>query len=171
MNNNESFLKDIYNKPNTGLKSSAKFYKYIKEKYPNRKITLKEIKDFIDKQVPNQLFKRVNNKNLYNKTIAYFVADTLQTDTLDFNTYKSQNKGLRYILVCIDVYSRKIGLRSLRNKSANEIVKVMKGIRDEITENGYTIKNIITDVGTEYKNKNFYDLFQDVQIFHKKQCI
>ena len=108
---------------------------------------------------------------MYNKTIAYFVADTLQTDTLDFNTYKSQNKGLRYILVCIDVYSRKIGLRSLRNKSANEIVKVMKGIRDEITENGYTIKNIITDLGTEYKNKKFYDLFQDVQIFHKKQCI
>ena len=61
---NEIFLKDLYKNPQTGLKSVQKFYKYIKEKYPNMKITLNEVKNFVDRQTPNQLFKQVNTKRL-----------------------------------------------------------------------------------------------------------
>ena len=43
----------------------------------------------------------------------------------------------------------------------------MEGINEDFTDNGYSINNIITDLGSEYKNQKFYDLFNDVNIFHK----
>ena len=49
--------------------------------------------------------------NLYNKIISDGVGDNVQIDTMDFNKYRSDNKGFRYILVLIDVYSRKVFLR------------------------------------------------------------
>ena len=113
---NTDFLIDIYLDPSIGLKSVNKMYIYLKTKHPNKNITKKELNDFLSKRKENQLFKQVKTDNLFNKTIAENVGYTLQIDTMDFNSYKSQNKGYRYILVCIDVYSRKVFLRALLDK-------------------------------------------------------
>ena len=167
--NKDQFLKEIYYNKEIGLKSPSKFYKFIKEKYPDKKYTVKEIKDFVESQKVNQVFQQVKNTERYNEIKAYFVGDVVNFDLMDMNYYKNYNKGYRFILVCIDVYSRRVFLRALMDKSAEETMKAIKDIEKEFLKKGYEIKNIICDNGKEFKNSLFFNHFKDIKdhIFFK----
>ena len=69
------FLDKIYNSPDVGYKSANKFYQYLRLKYPERKIDIKEVNDFLSMKRETQLFKPVNNDDLYNKIISNFVGE------------------------------------------------------------------------------------------------
>ena len=60
---NDTFLKKLYNNEEHGLKSAGKFYKFIKENYKDIKYTLKEIKEFVEGQKTDQVFKKISNKD------------------------------------------------------------------------------------------------------------
>ena len=164
----DDFLNDIYKRSDIGLKSRDKFYQYLQKNYKDKGITYDDVDNFLSKQKSEQLYKVVKNDGLYNKTISYGIGDCLQIDTMDLNPYKSQNKNYRYILVCIDVYSRRVFLRALLDKSADQVVKVCYDIKkDEFEKNGYKINSIITDLGKEYDNTKFKNLFDGVKLFRK----
>ncbi len=55
MNDNEEILKKLYYTPSIGFNSVSKFYKKLKER--GYEILLKEIKEFINKQLAEQFTK------------------------------------------------------------------------------------------------------------------
>ena len=122
MNYKEDFLYDLFKRGDIP-KSQQKLYQYIKKNYPNEKFTLKQIKEFFDKQETNQIFKPVKRDlNRFNEIKVYKVGN-LQMDIMDMNYYKKYNKNYRYILVVIDVYSRKCFLRAILDKSSEPVFK------------------------------------------------
>ena len=44
-----------------------------------------------------QLFKSVNNKNMYNQIVSNYIGESVQIDTMDFNAYKKDNKQFQII--------------------------------------------------------------------------
>lgn len=146
MNNN--FLEDIYINPSLGLKSKQKLYLYVKQNYKDKNITKEEIDDFINKQKPNQIFHPTNT-NKYNTIISRKLGE-INADIMDMNYFKTENKGLRYILFVCDVYSRRIFMRSIKDKSAEAVLKGFETIKDEYDRIGVKINNIVCDKGLEF---------------------
>ena len=64
--------------------------------------------------------------------------------------FSRQNKGMRYILTVIDVFSRYAFARPLPNKTPKEIVKAFKSI---FNSEKRVPKLIQTDQGTEFENR------------------
>lgn len=63
----------------------------------------------------------------------------------------SKNRGYKYLLVCVDGYTRYCMIRKLKSKNAKEVVEAMKSI---IKTYGAP-KHINCDYGTEFVNSTF----------------
>lgn len=86
-----------------------------------------------------------------------------QADLIDFQKLASYNDGYKYILIVIDVFSKRVFLRSLKNKSGAGIVSAFKDIFDEHPKLPFTIQS---DQGREFLNKPFQDLLKSKGIDH-----
>ncbi|GJS66991.1 retrovirus-related pol polyprotein from transposon TNT 1-94 [Tanacetum coccineum] len=75
--------------------------------------------------------------------------------------------GKKYILVIVDDYSRFTWVKFLRSKDETPevVIKFMKQIQVGLNK---TIRNIRTDNGTEFVNKDLTDYYERVGIFHQK---
>lgn len=160
---NTEFLKDLYRDDKIGLMSIDKLYKFIKLKYPSKKITKKEITEYLQSKKEHQVFKNQDNKNKYSTIRAYTIGGAVQGDLIDMNYYTKFNKGLRWILIVIDVFSRRIFLRSLKNKTGSAVLKVFENIEDEFKDKGYSIQSLMLDAGPEFKNKSFINHFKSLE--------
>ncbi|GJS22472.1 integrase, catalytic region, zinc finger, CCHC-type containing protein [Tanacetum coccineum] len=75
--------------------------------------------------------------------------------------------GKKYILVIIDDYSRFTWVKFLRSKdeTSEVVIKFLKQIQVGLNK---TVRNIRTDNGTEFVNKDFTYYYERVGIFHQK---
>ena len=76
-----------------------------------------------------------------------WIQEVLRKRTSGF--YK--NRGYKYVLVCIDGYSRYLMTRKLKSKSATEVTHAMK----DIIQTYGAPKHICADRGTEFENSIF----------------
>ncbi|GJT22471.1 retrovirus-related pol polyprotein from transposon TNT 1-94 [Tanacetum coccineum] len=75
--------------------------------------------------------------------------------------------GKKYILVIVDDYSRFTWVKFLRSKDETPkvVIKFLKQIQVGLNK---TIRNIRTDNGTKFVNKDLTDYYERVGIFHQK---
>ncbi|GJS09054.1 retrovirus-related pol polyprotein from transposon TNT 1-94 [Tanacetum coccineum] len=78
--------------------------------------------------------------------------------------------GKKYILVIVDDYSRFTWVKFLRSKyeTPEAVIKFLKQIQVGLNK---TVKNIRTDNGTEFVNKDLTDYYERVSIFHQKTVL
>ena len=120
------------------------------------KITLKEVKNWLTQQVaytrhskPTYVFPR--RKVLTLRIDECWASDLIQVDGL-----ASYNAGYQYILVNIDLFSKKIFLRKLRHKSKKEMEMAFRSIFQE--NGGKSPYRLWTDLGKEYTSLSaFYN--------------
>lgn len=77
------------------------------------------------------------------------IADTLQADLIEMQQFKNQNRGYRYILIVIDIFSKRAYAEPHEDKSAESVTEAMENIFNEV---GQPIKNLHTDDGKEFFN-------------------
>lgn len=77
------------------------------------------------------------------------IADTLQADLIDMQSFKKNNRGYRYILIVIDVFSKRAYAEPLKDKTAKSTTESMEKIFKQV---GERIKNLQTDDGKEFFN-------------------
>ncbi|GJZ85600.1 retrovirus-related pol polyprotein from transposon TNT 1-94 [Tanacetum coccineum] len=78
--------------------------------------------------------------------------------------------GKKYILVIVDDYSRFTWVKFLRSKDETPevVIKFLKQIQVGLNK---TVRNIHTDNGTEFVNKDLTDYYERVGIFHQKTVL
>lgn len=86
-----------------------------------------------------------------------------QMDLLEMIPYSIVNRGYRYILICIDVFSRFVRARPVRTKTGEEIAETIAEIFEE---DGKIPKYVQTDLGHEFYNAHVRRLFQRHNIVH-----
>ena len=69
------------------------------------------------------------------KTYSKGVADLYQIDLADVSSLSPFNDGMRYLLTCIDVFSKRAWAVPLRTKSGREVSEAFEGVLDERTCN------------------------------------
>ena len=87
-----------------------------------------------------------------------------QMDLADMQSHAKENDGYRYLLVCIDVFSKYVWVIPLKNKTGPALVTAFK----KILESGRKPQKIQTDEGTEFFNKHFKDLMkaEEIQLYN-----
>ena len=138
-----SLLDDLYEEYH--YPSASKLLSIAKKK--NLDLTKKQIDDFINQQDINQRYKQKEKKNL-----APIVTDRehedFQMDLLDFTKFGQKNKGLKWTLLVIDIFTRKGYARAIKSKEQENVLPALK----EIMTEGKPMPTVIsTDNGNEFK--------------------
>ena len=92
-----------------------------------------------------------------NRVIVGGIDQQWQMDLADMQTMQKYNDGYRYLLVCIDVFSKCF----FQNKTGPTLVQAFKVILRKP-------EKIMTDQGTEYLNKHFRALMkeEDIELYN-----
>ncbi|EGT43059.1 hypothetical protein CAEBREN_08616 [Caenorhabditis brenneri] len=136
--------------------SVSDVYKYLKPKfkklkYENVEKALEDLESFTLHR-PNQTrFPRL-------ATQAAGLFTDFQMDLADVSKYKSSNDGITFLLVVIDIYSRRLFVRPLKSKKG---VDVASGLQDVFKEIGSYPMIIYSDDGKEFYNTQVRTLLDD----------
>jgi hypothetical protein len=139
----EQLLKELYYNPLTGMQSADKLYK--KAKSINNNITLKLVNNFLKGEASAQITKEVKRNKNFNTIISPSLRNNYQMDIM-YLPNPSLNKNYKYLLTCIDVYSRYIFVEPLKLKSGEVIFEAIKKL---FSENGKPV-NLNLDLGKEF---------------------
>lgn len=102
------------------------------------------------------------------------LADLWQADLIEMIPYSSVNNGYKYILTVINAFSKYVYLEPLRNKTGKDVTIAMQKI---LSTASVKPRNLQTDNGSEFYNRQFQELMQKYKIrlysvyTTKKACI
>lgn len=167
------YLKNIHE----GLDSYAaysgidKLYKYVKDKNERPDISKKDVKHFLLQRdsytkhglIPRRFVRRPVKVARPGSILGSDIADL--TDSI-----AKHNDGFRYILIFMDLFSRKVSLIPLKNKTSGNVAKALDSY---LEESPYTFTHFFADEGQEYLGKapqKIYDKYNIVRynVFNRK---
>jgi hypothetical protein len=87
-----------------------------------------DVDRWFDEQLPYTLHKPTRVRYARNKTIIKSIDDQWQADLCDMQSKSRYNDGSTFILTCIDCFSKFAWAETLKQKTADEIIKAMERI-------------------------------------------
>ena len=116
------------------------------------------------KQDTYTLHKPIQRNFKRNRVIVGGIDQQWQIDLADMQSLRKFNDGYRYLLVCIDVFSKYAWMIPLKNKSGPSLVEAFK----VILSSGRKPEKIMTDQGTEFLNRHFRALMkeEDIELYN-----
>ena len=91
------------------------------------------------------------------------IDDQWQADLVDLSSLKKYNQPYRYLLTCIDIFSKFAWVVPMRDKTGHHMVQVFAKIFKERKP-----LNLQADDGTEFKNRMFQTKTGGVFLHHEK---
>lgn len=132
------------------------------------KVTRKQVSDFVKQQSERQVFRRPTKQT---KGGGHIVSNSpehdIQIDIMDMSRWSKWNKGIKYILVIIDVFTRKGYAYPLKKKAITNVVEAMK----EFFKNEFVPETIVSDSDRSFTGKAFQDLMRKHNIVHRTVAI
>ena len=124
---------------------------FIRElKNRNKNIEIKDVIDFLSNEETYTLHKNSQKKFTRNKIIVSGIDDTFQADLIDVSSIKEFNDDNRFILSCIDVFSKYAWAIPIKSKTAKDVLEAFK----EIFKDNRIPERLQTDEGNEFLNKS-----------------
>ena len=128
-----------------------------------REFPLYNVHEWLARQPTYTLHKPMRRKfptRKYRVSGAYML---WQIDLMEMIPYAKINQGYRYILTCIDVYTRYARALPIKTKDG---VTVAKALSKMLHESATTPKHIQSDLGKEFYNAHVQNLFKKFNINH-----
>ena len=154
----EAKIKEVYYNPTTGLISANKLYHKLKD----QGITLKQVQDFLKKQETSQRYKPITKEKVYFPITSFKPNQHLQIDLMDLSNISTTNSYFKYLLVSIDIFTRKAYVVPLKFKNTESVVEGMKRVI-----NYFKPEIITSDNGKEYTNKELRELLKQHNVEHR----
>ena len=157
----DDYLSSVYYDPKRpgGFGGAERLYKDVK-KEGKFAISCKEIKEWLMKQDTYTLHKPMRRHFKRNRVIVGSIDQQWQMDLADMQSMQKFNDEYRYLLVCIDVFSKYAWVVPLKDKTGPTLVEAFK----VILASGRKPEKIMTDQGTEFLNKHFRVLMKEEYI-------
>lgn len=80
------------------------------------------------RQIVEEIHRYARRNFERRKYTMHGINDTLQTDLIDMQQFKQANRGYRYILIVIDVFSKHAYAKPLKDKTAKNTTEAMENI-------------------------------------------
>ena len=158
----ERIIKEAYLDPSVGFNSAENLYRYLHPKHKN--IKLKDIKQWlsgVDSHTMSKTSIRKNRKG-HNRIPVMHIDELWDADLMDVQSHAKENKGIRYILIVIDAFSRFLWTRPLQSKKSDDIISAF----DDIWDKTDPPRRLRTDGGSEFTNKRVQAYFGQHNVFH-----
>ena len=120
-----------------------------------------DVDDWLMKQEPYTLHKRIVNKFQRRNTIASGPEVQFQADLLDVQNHSKDNDGNTFILTVIDVFSKKAWAIPLKNKGGREVAAALDAIFKDVAP-----LYLQTDKGKEFYNAQVASVLNKYNIVH-----
>lgn len=117
----------------------------------------------VKEQVVAEIHKPARKNYRRRKVIVTGLNDLIQADLVEMIPYGKFNKGFRYILVVINALSKFVWVEPVKRKTAQDVTAAMKKVL-HLMKN--MPKNLQTDNGREFYNREFNELMTKFQINH-----
>lgn len=120
------------------------------------------------RQVVEEIHRYARKNFPRRKFTMYGIADTLQADLIEMQPYKRENRGHRYILIAIDVFTKMAYAEPLKDKTGPETSRAMVRIIRKVglRHPNHRIRNLQTDDGKEFFNSSMTKLLREHRINH-----
>ena len=112
--------------------------------------------------IVNELHKPARKNFPRRCVVVKGINDLFQIDLVDMQKYSKFNKGYKYILAVINVFTKFAWTRPIKSKSAKHVTEAMSDILKTTVPPG----NIQSDQGMEFFNSSFEALMKKYQINH-----
>ena len=159
----ENYLKNIYYNPSNpaSLSGPDKLYQFVKKdgKYI---ISKYRIRKWLQKEEAYSLQREARSPQKRSRIVVAGIDDQWSADLMDMVKFTKSNQGVRFILVVIDVFSKYLWLRPLKDKKGLSVAKAFESIFKE----GRKPERIRTDKGQEFRAKVVQSLFKSETIRH-----
>ncbi|EGT52128.1 hypothetical protein CAEBREN_26005 [Caenorhabditis brenneri] len=154
----DAAIKDAYTneKHPCAFTSVDDVYKYLKPRFKSLKhekveSVLEDLESFTLHRQNQTKFPRL-------KTVAAGLFTDLQIDLADVSKYKNSNDGVTFLLVVIDIYSRRLFVRPIKSKKGQVVTEALDSIFKEI---GTPPIIIYSDDGKEFYNNQVRTLLEE----------
>ncbi len=153
------YLTDIYKDPKKGLGGANALYNAIKREGNQLNITQKNVTDFYKSLEVNQVATARNST--YNSFVATGPLQQFQVDVI-YMPKAWFNGGYKYILSCVDVFTKKGDMIPLKERDSTSSTKAMSMILSNLG----IPKTIYSDKGSEFNNADFLKLMKkhDIEV-------
>ena len=125
-----------------------KLYNILRQKYPDKAISRRQIAEWLQNQEVNQLYYRSKGKAKDIKSSMTTPNTILAIDLV--NMEKQEVNGFKYLFNGIDMGSRYVYSVAMKNKTDTEVLKAFKKIYQQ-----FKIRAIRSDNGSEFINNKF----------------
>lgn len=115
----------------------------------NRAVTRKDVKSWLQKQPTYTLHKPARKNYVRNKVLVSGIDEQWQADLVDLQSLSKFNDGFKYLLMCIDIFSKYAWAVPLKSKSAGNTIMAF----EVIFSSGRKPYKLQTDEGKEFVNK------------------
>ena len=137
-----------------------RLYRSLKD--DGKQVTKKDVKVFLDDQNTYTLHKEKRVSFPRNRIIAHQTDFQWAADLADMSNIARENKGVRYLLTVIDVFSKYLWLRPLKDKRPATVNDALLSILRE----GRKPERLRTDRGSEFLNKTVKRTLDKNRILH-----
>ena len=150
MVNIKQTLKRIYNDPKSigGLGGVSKLYQAAKKIIPN--ITLQDVREYLKTSNPYTLHLLKKRKFKRRRILAPRPKAFFTSDLADMTLLSKHNNDIKYLLVCVDIFSRFAHVVPLTTKTGQNVSEAMKAILD--LPSSKDERKLNTDKGGEFYN-------------------
>ena len=152
-------LKQLYNNAEFSASFTGKnaFSQAVRKEHPS--IRNKEIYRALRKIDSYTLHKPTRKPKLFRRIYTKGINYLYQIDLVDMSAYSSLNDGFRWLITCIDTFSKKAWVFPLKNKKGISITTALKTLLSK--NRPFKIE---FDQGTEFYNTHFLSLLRKLKI-------
>ncbi len=153
----EALLQALWYNPKIGFKSGAQLWDMFPPQM-QKIVSKQEVDEWVKAQETHQKFRR-NRVIAYRPIMPHFPqVGEFQIDLADFSLQESVNRQYSWMLVCIDLYSRKVWARAIKTTGATHVSEALESIFDQIEEErpsdaDWGLRSVTCDSGLEFSNR------------------
>ncbi|GFU51750.1 uncharacterized transposon-derived protein F54H12.3 [Nephila pilipes] len=125
------------------------------------KVPYKKVKRWFMTQDTYSLHKPIRYKFSRRPTLSYGINDLWQCDLVDVRHLARYNKGFKYLLTIIDVFSKYAYVIPLKSKTSVAVKNAFEKLLQRVKP-----KNIQSDKGKEFYNTYLQSLFKSYSMNH-----
>jgi len=128
------------------------------------KVAPEKIREFLRSEPTYSLHRPARRKYKSNKVTSLGIDYLWQIDLVDMQKFAKLNKGYKYLLTCIDVFSKYAWVMPIKSKEGNAVLQAFK----EILKTGRKPVKIQSDEGKEFFNSAFKNFLgqEDISLYN-----
>ena len=125
------------------------------------KVSRREVREFLQNTVAYTLHRPARRNFPRNQTNVFYIDEVWQMDLVELRGLGRYNRGMKYILVGIDVFSKYAFAEAMPDKAGPTVLQAFKTI---LKKSGRRPSKIHTDLGKEFIQKPFQQYLKSLGI-------